>query len=497
MRRAIAAGVVMITVLAFAQSRADMMSGLSPSLTPPSFNAKLTIGFNYDLLRAPTDVSFDYAKGYAAFNFPFESGSLIPASTGDQLWAKISSQMSQNPSGGQSFQPQASASQFANTTIRVDIPMLHGVATFAYTQNVQIKYQNTLGNTDLRINYDTTIASGGTNNDVALFLLGAINVPIEASVGWETMTFGYAYKVNKDLVVAADVSRHIFEIDMLAKVNADILGQFSVQQHGGDTSGAAGALGSSPVNLKNEPIDYPSSKVYGEMNGHYEAEAWTASLGVKFWRMTLTSRFGINTKAKGNLFAQYNLPFFIDSRTFQPSLDMQDPSKLMSMLSDFQSQKTDSVGYYSNEDATWKLPSAHTFAFDIIKDKLNISYTKFFGQIEAYHAHNPHDSSDPGKQIVDLDVSIRVDNIIMLSGAFHNAFFNLGVFSLDMRINNDDHILSNAIRKVDKIKWMILDDAAMMPIANLGTMLGSKTQLGFELDLLPFPAFKTGVTYHF
>ncbi len=472
----------------------DLPSGFSPSVTPPTFNARLTVGFNYDVLRPPTDVSFDYAKGYAAFNFPFESGSLIPKGTGDQLWGQVSNQLSQDSSQGRSFQPQASARQFANTTIRVDIPMLGGVASFSNLQNVYINYLNTLGNTDLKVAYDTTINNNGAKTDVSMLLLGAINVPVEATLGWETMSFGYAYRVNKDLVIAADVQRHIFRLDLLANVDVDILGQFSATQSGGAST--SGGIGGTP-DIKNQPIDYPSSKVYGEANGHFTAEAWSATLGVKYWRFTLTSRFGIDAKAHGSLVAKYYLPFFIDAKTFQPSLSIQDPTKLMGMIDDFQQQKTDSVVYFSADDARWKLPQGHTLSFDLIRDKVSLSYTKVFGSIEAYHSASAHDSADPGRRVVDLDAAITVDNIIMLNCNFYNASLNLGVFGFDMRINNEKNIIGKAFKQNKTLKSFMLGSSAMIPILNLGAMLGSKTQLGFELDVLPLPAFKVGVAYHF
>jgi hypothetical protein len=487
---------LMAMFLVFSSRGGDgLPGGITPSITPPSFNAKLSIGFNYDLLRPPTDVSFDYAKGYAAFNFPFESGSLISKKIADDVWEKVCEKLSQDPSDGQSFQPQGSARQFANTTIRVDIPMLGGVATFSNIQNVSINYLNTLGNTDLRVEYDTTIDNNGTKSDVSMLLLGAINVPVEASLGWETMSFGYAYRVNKDLVLAANVHRHIFRLDLLAKVDVDMLGQFSVSQSGGAAGGGGGFSGT--PDLKNEPIDYPSSKAFGEANGHFEAEAWSSSFGIKYWRMTLTSRFGIDTKAHGSLVAKYYLPFFIDKRTFKPDLDIQDPTKLMGMLNNFQQKKTDSVVYYSNDDARWKLPQGHTISFDLIRDKVALSYTKVFGNIEAYHAASAHDSTNPDRKTVDLDAAITIDNIIMLNCNFYNAFLNLGVFGLDFRINNEKNLLGNAIKKQKSISWMRLGDNAMLPILNLGAMLGSKTQLGFELDVLPLPAFKVGMVYHF
>jgi len=483
-------------VLAFSSyGDGGIPSGFSPTLTPPSFNAKLTLGFNYDILRPPTDVSFDYAKGYIAFNFPFESGSLVPKETGAQLWGQVSKQLSQDSASGQSFQPQASARQFANTTIRVDIPMLGGVASFANIQNVYINYLNTMGNTDMRIAYDTSINNNGSSTDVSLLLLGAINVPIEASLGWETMSFGYAYRVNKDLVLAANVQRHIFRLDMLAKVDVDMLGQFSATQSGGASAGGGGLSGA--TDIKNQEIDYPSSKVYGEANGHFEAEAWSTTVGIKYWRLTLTSRFGISTKAHGSLVAKYYLPFFIDAKTFQPNLDIQDPSKLLGMLDNFQQKKTDSVVYFSADDATWKLPQGHTLSFDLIRDKVSISYTKVFGNIEAYHSTSAHDTANPDKQRVDLDAAITVDNIIMLNCNFYNAFFNIGVFGLDFRINNQSNLLGNAIKANKSASWAMIGNNAMIPILNLGAMLGSKTQLGFELDVLPLPAFKIGMVYHF
>ena len=60
--------VFLFAVLTFVQGQVP--NDLNASVTPPSLNAKITIGFNYDLLRPPTDVSFDFAKGYIGVNIP-------------------------------------------------------------------------------------------------------------------------------------------------------------------------------------------------------------------------------------------------------------------------------------------------------------------------------------------------------------------------------------------------------------------------------------------
>jgi hypothetical protein len=99
------------------------------------------------------------------------------------------------------------------------------------------------------------------------------------------------------------------------------------------------------------------------------------------------------------------------------------------------------------------------------------------------------------KRTTDLDVGVTIDNIALLNVNLYSAFLNMGIFTMDIRINDQKHILGNAFTgSLQKLKWK---DAAMLPIMNMGAAIGEKTQLGFELDLLPLPAFKTGIIYHF
>ena len=488
---------LLMVALSFGQS--SIPGGFSASVTPPSLNANITMGFNYDWLRAPTDVSFDFSKGYIGVNIPFEQGGLVPKATADNIWSQMSNQIAQNPGSGGTFQPQASAGQYPNTTIRVDVPMLGGVATFSNIQNVYLDYANVLGNTNIMMGYDTTMKSAGMTQNVALKMLGAINVPLEASLAWETMTFGYAYKVDKNLIMAFNIHRHIFQIDMLSKMDADILGNVTVNQTPDSSTSAAaglGGLGSSSLSIEKD-INYSHQTLYGQASGHYSAEAWSYSLGLKLWRFTLTSRFGIDTKAQGSFTANYRLPTFVNPQTFQISPDLQDPQKLISsnLLSDLQQGKTDSVVYSTNEDASFKLPSGHTISFDVIPEKISLSYTKIFGDIQLYHAHEESLSTGGVKKTVDLDVGITVDNIVMLNVSLYSAYVNMGVFAMDIRINNQQHVLGNAFTGAMKqLKW---GDDAMIPILNFGGALGSKTQLCLEFDLLPLPALKTGIIYRF
>ncbi len=486
----------------FAQDKdGSLPTGMKPTVTAPTLNAKLTVGFNYDLLRAPTDVSFDFASGNLAFNFPLEQSGLIPREKSDNVWAEMGQKISADSSSGARFQPQTSAKQYANTTIRVDVPMLGGVATFSNIQNVYFNYTNILGNSTVRLQYDTTMKSQSGTQSVFMNLIGTINLPLEANLAWETMTFGYAYRVNKNLAAAMNLHRHIFHIDMLAKMDIDLLGKVKVDQTADNADGAGGGMGSlsgSSLSLEKE-INYPHQRMFGQASGHYEAEAWSYSLGLKLWRFTLTSRFGIDTKAKGSFVADYRVPAgIVDKKTFQISEEIQDPQKLItgSTLNNLQQGNTDSVVYRTNEDATWKLPSGHTISLDIIRDHFSLSYTKVLGSIEMFHSHEESLSTGGTKRLVDLDVGVTVDNVILLNAKLYTAFVNIGLFTMDIRVFNDKHVLGDAFTKakLNNLKW---GDAAMLPVLNFGAAIGIKSQLAFEIDLLPLPAFKTGVVYHF
>jgi hypothetical protein len=494
MRRSRLCGMLALSALSVHAQNNSLAPGITPSITAPTLNARLTFGFNYDVLRAPTDVSFDFSKGTLGFNFPLEQSGLIPKQTADNIWANMSGQISTDSSNGARFQPQASARQYANSTIRVDIPMLGGVASFSNIQNVYLNYMNVLGNSTVRINYDTAMKTQTGAQNLFLLLLGSINVPIDASLGWETMTFGYAYRVNKNLIAAMNIHRHLFRIDLLASIDAELLGYAKIDQTAENSNNSIGGIeGVGNAVSVTVPMNYP--KVGGHASGHYEAEAWSYSLGLELWRFTLTSRFGIDTKAKGAFSAKYSLPSgIVDPHTFQINADLLgDPGSFISQTNNFSTGKVDSVSYSTKEDAVWRLPSGHTLAFDIVRDKLSLSYTKLFGDIEMFHAHR---DSAGAKRTVDLDVGITINNIMLLNARFYSAFLNIGIFTMDIRINDQRHILGNAFSKakLDNLKW---GDAAMLPVLNFGASFGAKTQLGFEIDLLPLPAFKTGVTYIF
>jgi hypothetical protein len=480
MRRRIVALALTLALVRIASGQDLSLQSLSPELKGTQFDARFAIGFNYDMLRSPLDVSFDYPKGYVGLDIPFrQSFNLLKVANGqgagmDKFFGDTTLFRS-----GKEYQPtaRASARQNPNTTFRVDVPMLGGVGSFSNIQNVGLSYQNTLGLPSARASM--SMADQG----VSMLFRAAIYVPVDLSASWETMTFGYAYKVNKNLVVGLNLHRHVFMLDMRAKIDVDMLGYAEVDQQ---------------VLKTRIPIDYT---VGGEANAHYDAEAWSPTLAVKFWRVGATARFGVNARARGGLSASYSLPFFIDPATFAFNLK---PENLMdpAFISSLQSGETDTVTHVSTQDMVWKLPDGYTFSFDIVRNKLNLSYTKTRGELQVKLGNiwtvQKRVTSDTAEvaqnDTINLDFRTKVDHVMLLSGNLKHFFFNLGVFTLDFAAARKSHLLGKSLGKVG---WPTISGSPLMPVLGVGSALGSKIQLMLELDLLPLAAVKGGVIYYF
>lgn len=463
--------------VAAAITTAQTLDSNSYSLGATSLKAGFSIGFNYDMLRPPTDVSTEYAKGYFGLNIPIQKKF-------DQI---ISDNIFANPdivgdtSFGNKVQPQISAQQNANSTFRVDVPMFGGVATFANIQNFYMYYNTTLGNPNISLTPDLGTGLG-------LLMRGSVNVPIDLAMGWETMSLGYAYRFNRWIMAAFNLQRNIFQFNAQAQINIDLLGYLEINQE---------------VLNARIPIDYPSTKVNGSAVAAYTAEAWSTAVGLDIWRFTLTSRFGLKTKSVGELNGTYRLPFFVNPETFEISLDFNDPAALMSgeTKTKFMNGATDSLTWTSEDNLEWTMPSAYSVSFDLIPDKLNISYTKIVGDIEMKLGgiRKIFITTDSlGNEVLESDTvnfnwAATVDNVILLSGNWRNAFFNLGVSSLDLRWGDKANILSDAI-PIDQLK---LGSGMMIPVLNFGAEFGTKLQLLLELDVLPLIALKSGIIYYF
>lgn len=483
--------VIFAMVLMIAQSRAGdipQLDEFNANVKLPTLDARVSIGFNYDFLRAPTDVSFDYPKGYFGFNVPIEQNINLrdflnyidPAI--DSIFADTSIF-----TNGRDFRPRGKARQNPNTTFRVDVPMMGGVASFSNIQNFFLSYTNVLGNNNIYANPDSL------GEGISFLLRGSINVPLSLQLGWETMTFGYAYKINRYLTMALNLHRHLFTMDIRGKINVNLMGRLKYEGKGAEG-----------IDLDQE-LDYPSEKINGSAYGHYEAEVWSPTIGLKAWRFTLTSRFGIRTRAKGEFVARYSLPFFVDQETFDFNVDFNDPSQYADpdFLNNLNSNAVDSIIYSTKKDGKgsdlqWRMPTGLTVAFDIIPQYLAVSYTKTFGDVllKIDRIAKEHKATDgwsrPGtNDSLVIDMGANVDHVILLHLNIYNAFLNLGVFGMDFRYADKENLIGS------KMPYMHMGKSAMLPVLNFGSTIGTKLRVLLELDVLPLPAFKSGVLYYF
>lgn len=448
-----------------------------------TFEARLSLGFNYDLLRPLTDVSFDYPMGYIGFNMPFNQRFNLRDVGGPMIDTLFSdSAIFRN---GDDFKPTGVARQSPNYTIRVDMPMLGGLCSYSYTQNFFLKYETVLGNPSLFLSPDSATA------EMDFLMRGTISMPLSLSMGWETMTFGYAYQLNRNVAFALNLHRHLFTMDFRGRADADMIGYFDVQL---EEQGMA-----TPVFVE---LDYPSEMINGYALGNYEAEVWSPSVGIRLWRFSLASRFGVNTNARGSLYARYKLPAIIDPETGQPKYDLNDQNELMrpEVRELLLSNAVDSIVYSTDDPLRWKLPHGHTLTADIIPERLVVSYTKIFGDIEMGigKIRKEQRPVEPGTEreglldSLEMDVGVSVDHITMIHANYLGAFLNVGFFAMDFRSGDKENILGE--RTLPELR---LGKAALFPVLSLGSTIGTKVKLHLELDVAPLPAFRTGFYYYF
>jgi len=478
---------IIVTMAYNLTAQIDIDSAYNAKVNLPSFNAQLGVGFNYDLLRDPTDVSFEYPNAFFGFNVPLKTTQNVR-----YLVRSVDSLLSDSSifSNGADYKINATARQNANVTVRVDVPMLGGVGSFSNVQNMFLKYQNVLGNPDIYLN------PSNLGDGVNFLLRGTLTVPVELSLYWETMTFGYAYRLNKNFIFALNLHRHIFSLDLRGNVDVDMMGRYKLDLNSNS--------GSSDVQIPSIEgvVDYPSDKLYGSAYGHFETEVWSPTLAVKAWRFSVVARFGIDTKAKGEFLAKYSIPFLIDPETFKLKYDFGDSKTLTSpeVTQGLASNATDSLVYSSGDaDLVWKMPTGLSFSFDVWPKHLRLSYSKLFGDInmkldniaKQKLATEMNSDRDSTLDTIVIDVGISVDHVIMLQASLFNSFLNIGITSFDVSYNGQKHLLGK------QLPYMKMGESAMLPVLNLGTDLGTKLQLHLELDVLPLPALKTGVVYHF
>ena len=439
-------------------------------LPTPDLVATMAMGFNYDILRSPFRKDFDKARGYFGINVP------ISFKMSDNMMGSLTSGISDNFTDGEIFTPDLAVKQFANTSILVDVPMLMGVASFGHMRMMNMDYFNVLGLPTFQYSPPDSMLNPDPNatSSISLLLRGAINAPMNFSMGWETITFGYAYKFTDKLMATFNLYRHYFSFNAISNIDVDILGNLNVE--------------SDVINDKVR-LDY---RLQNSIDGFYELKKWRPSFGLQYGRFSSVIRLGFDGKAKGAISGGYSVPFFIDPSTFE--MAELDQAYVIENYERFKNNEVTEVNFSTSNDLGFSMPHSFTFMFDIVPKKLMFSYTKLVGHIGFNLVDNDFgDSTNDQLDTLDLRAGAKVDHILLLSGRFPHIFFQFGAFSFNAYYQDQDNLLNSE----DSQYLIKYGKGVLVPIVSGGASIGDKFQLMLQGDLFPLAALKTGVIYNF
>jgi hypothetical protein len=467
--------VMVISILVvLLQAQAAFAQEIDYSLKPGRSRAVLNWGFSYDLLRLPTNVPFAYPEGQLSFNVPLD------ISTEDL-------DMRDHLEGdNEKLTPLVGARKGLNYAFRISVPMLRGVATYAQTENVNFDLDMNLG-AFLSTDTAMSINNNFPMDSATVLLNGDLNIPAHFKMGWRTQTFGYVFKPRGDVTVAVQLHRHLFEATAGGMVNTNI-----------DSGNVGLDMPGIPNASQDLPINYSEDQLSGRISGHYRGTAWSPAFGVKWWRLTLASRFGAGIRVRGSFTMEWIVPFFIDPDPKTLGLEedelvvmgLTDNPDRNQLVNDFtglegrlSNAETDSFVLHTETDAKFNIPSCQTIAFEIIRDRLMLSYTFVHGgAISGYHENEAGET--------DLDLGVNLNHFLVLNLTLARARMTLGAFLLDFYETGKEHWLSESAGFGG---W----GGVPVPILNFSTGFGGAARVLLELDLLPIPALKSGLIFYF
>ncbi|MGM0460986.1 MAG: hypothetical protein ACQEQ4_01030 [Fibrobacterota bacterium] len=458
----------------------DGVDGLE-YLPTPDVSADFSVGINYDFLRNPLYHSFDNSRGYWGVNIP------LPLKISDEMMSELTAPVSRYFTDGELFAPDVVIRQFSNTAIQVEVPMLGGVCSFANIDMLNMQYGNRFSlPSSLYSPPDSLLMGEDDEGDASVLLRSSLDVPLEFSLGWETTTFGYLYQfhdVPQDLFLAFNLTRHHTYFDISGNVNINIAGDIFLEQELGGIS------------------IYPDYHLDNSIDGYYSLDRWSPSFAAKFWRFFTIARLGFRDEAEGWLRASYSVPFFIDEETFQFSDSLADPEKIVpyviDRMDDLSQSRTNTVRLSTDNNLVWEMPHGFTFGFEIIPEKLRLSYTKVANRVRLELFDDTYTGDqDFIRDTIDFRVSAMVDHMVNLKADFNSINFTAGFFSFDVSYGDDDYIIRSVIED-GRSSLATFGDGAMVPILSGGAVIGQEFQLMGELNVFPVPSLKTGVVYNF
>lgn len=441
-----------------------------PLLLIGKADAHLSGAFSYDILKSPLDRPIGGGRAQLSLNLPVNVSAQAQSFLGDAADSSV-------------VIPDlfARVSQDLNAHVDVSAPVFGGTAFFAARENASLTVSGALG--DTRFDIDTTLENAG-----AVLMKGTIHMPLAFAMRWRSLTFGYAFRPSPKVAMAFQVHNHHFSARTSGDLRPDLTGRITVSGEGANTSFL---------------VEYPDSKVYGAARGEYQGEAWSPEMGIGVGPVRIVSRMGARMRAKGYLDVDYSVPFFINPEDFEVRFSEPDSFLASGNLGRLLNGEVGRKVMKVREDLILTLPQSHSLAVDLWPGHMTLAYSKVFGNVSIHGASSgapraPADTALPAAPADStltttegfVDVDIRPDQVLVLSGVFGWFHLNVGAHTLNVGYRGRSNLLSG----LSPLEW---DGDPIVPILNFGFSWGRPLVINMDFHVSPLPAVRTGVVYAF
>lgn len=430
-----------------------------PLLLVGKADAEISGAFSYDFLKSPLDRPLHSGLAKVGMNLPFNA-----SAQAQRFLGSIADSSVVFPS---LF---ARVSQSLNADIDVSAPVFGGTLFFAARENASLNVTGALG--DALFNLDTSL-----NDQGRVLLKGSIHMPMVFDMAWRSLTFGYAFKPAPLVEVAFQVHKHYFTARTSGDLRPDITGHIDVT---GDANTSFA-------------VDYPDSKVYGTARGSYQGETWSPEMGVAIGPVRIVSRMGAHLSASGKLDVDYSVPFFIDPENFEPRFTEPDSFLAADNLRKLLDGETGRKQIHIRDRLILELPQSHTVTWEILPQRLSLSYTKVLGHVSIHAVQDTAGAGlDTNRTTTDgfVDLDLFPDQVICLSADFKWIRGQIGAHTLNMDYRRQRGIFSG----LSPLAW---DDDPFVPILNFGFTWGHPLEFSLDFYVSPLPAVRSGLAYGF
>ncbi len=429
-----------------------------PILIVAEGSAEVRGGFSYDFIRSPLDYPTINGLAKLKINFPLNISRPIHG-----LIEKAGEDNIALPNFT------ASAQQNFNTSIDVSAPLWGGAIFFAARENASLNINGVLGNAD--INIDTVKA----RDEGRVIIKGGVNMPVVFDMYWRSYSFGFVHQPSSYLKIGLQIHKHQFNASTNGNMSANLSGR--IDQVAGDV-------------IFSGSIPYDNNQINGYVEGSYEGSAWAPEIAFQIGPLGFVSRMGLEIEAKGHLFSEYNIPFFIDETSFLPKYTEADSFLTPDNMTKLLNAQTVSNSYKIIDNLSIKIPQSHSIYLKLLNERLQFSYTKTFGKLET---KTSLDSILVDSTIFStsnyLSANLKADHIFIGSLKLTRFRTNVGIAYFDVSYRGYENFYSELLRKNGL--------PPLMPIWNFGFQFGQKVSYSLDFYVAPLPSLRTGVHYVF